>query len=286
MANSAHHWRRAAVAGLLILASSMAAEWPQFRGPNGSGVSETSSLPVNFGPGKRVVWKTQLPAGHSSPVVWGDRIFLTGGVGGKKADAGRDKIVDEGGKLYTICLDRRTGKVLWQKDAPRPRLERYQPTNSPASGSPVTDGKLVFVFFGDFGLIAYNFDGVEKWRKPMGPFNNVNGHGSSPILHKDMVIMLADQDTDSYLVAVEKASGKVRYKVERPDVTRSYSTPVVFHPKSGPDELIVPGAYQLTSYNAETGEKLWWVLGLSWQPKSTPLVDGDMIYAHWWEGGG
>ena len=206
MSSSPHRCTRAAFTGFLILASATAAEWPQFRGPNGSGVSEATSLPVHFGPSQSVVWKTPLPSGHSSPVIWGDRIFLTGGVGGKKADAGRDKIVDEGGKLYTICLDRRTGKILWQKDVPRPRLERYQPTNSPASGSPVTDGKLVFVFFGDFGLIAYNFDGVEQWRKPMGPFNNVNGHGSSPILYKDMVIMLADQDTDSYLVAVDKAS--------------------------------------------------------------------------------
>lgn len=263
-----------------------AADWPQFRGPNGSGISDASRLPIHFGPTTNVVWKTALPEGHSSPVIFGDRIFLTAADGGKRDDAGREKVVDRGGRLLTICLDRRTGKILWKRDVPRPRLERYQPTNSPASPSPVTDGKNVFVFFGDFGLISYSLDGKERWRLPLGPFNNVNGHGSSPILVNNLLVLLADQDTDSYLLAVQKDDGRAAWKVERPEATRCYSTPAVFHPKRGAAELIVPGAYQLTSYKAETGEKLWWVRGMSWQPKSSPLIDGDIIYAHGWEGGG
>jgi outer membrane protein assembly factor BamB len=272
------------VAALCFAAS--AADWPQFRGPNGSGVSEATRLPIHFGPGKNVVWKTALPPGHSSPVIADDRIFLTAAEGGKRNDAGREKVVDEGARLYTICLDRRTGKILWKREAPRPRLERYQPTNSSASPSPVTDGKSVYVFFGDFGLIAYDLDGGERWRMPLGPFNNVNGHGSSPILAGDLLIMLCDQDTNSYLLAIEKDSGRVSWKVERPEVTRCYSTPGILRPKQGPPELIVPGSFQLTSYNAETGAKLWWIRGMSWQPKSSPVIDGDMIYAHWWEAGG
>ena len=145
-----------------------AADWPQFRGSNASGVSEATRLPVEFGPEKNVVWKTVLPSGHSSPVIFGDRIFLTGAEGGKRAEAGRQKIVDEGGALYTICLDRRTGKILWKREVTRPRLERYQPTNSPASPSPVTDGKSVYVFFGDFGLVAYTIDGTERWQRAAG----------------------------------------------------------------------------------------------------------------------
>jgi outer membrane protein assembly factor BamB len=271
---------------LLAAAICGAADWPQFRGPHASGVSEATNLPVEFGPQKNVVWKTRLPSGHSSPIIFGDRIFLTGAEGGQRADAGRQKIVDQGGALYTLCVDRRTGKELWRREVTRPRLERYQPTNSPASPSPVTDGKNVYVFFGDYGLAAYSVDGVEKWRIPLGPFNNVNGHGSSPILFGNLLIMLCDQDTNSYLLAVDKNTGRTEWKVERPESTRSYTTPSIFQPKSGPAEVIVPGAYNLTSYNAATGAKLWWINGMSWQPKSSPIIDGDMIYAHWWEAGG
>ncbi len=264
-----------------------AADWPRFRGANGEGVAvRTNRLPTEFGPNKNVVWKTPLPPGHSSPIIVGDRIFLTAGEGGSAADAGRDKIVDKDGKLYTYCLNRKDGKVLWRREVPRPRLERYQTTNSPASPSPVVDAERVYVFFGDFGLLAYDFQGVEQWRVPLGPFNNVNGHGSSPILAGGLVIMLCDQDTNSYLLAVRKDTGKVAWKTPRPEVTRSYSTPVLYRAPGGGDQIVVPGAYYLTGYSAETGERLWWIRGMSWQPKSTPIIHDGTIYAHWWEGGG
>lgn len=272
---------------LLIAAVALSpAQWPQFRGPNGLGVADSPRLPVDFGPKQGVVWKTELPMGHSSPVVHGDRIFLTAAEGGSRSDAGLQKVVDEGGKLYTIAIDRRSGRILWKAEVPRPRLERYQPTNSPASPSPVTDGKSVYVFFGDYGLIAYDLSGKERWRQPLGPFNNVNGHGSSPVLVDDMLVLLCDQDAGSYMIALDKASGKVRWKIERPEVTRSYSTPGVLRVAGKPTELIVPGSYRLDSYEAKTGKRLWWVTGLSWQPKSTPVIDGDIVYAHWWENGG
>jgi len=272
---------------LLLLALPVLAEWPQFRGVNGAGIADTAKLPGEIGPAKNVAWKIDLPPGHSSPVIWGDRIFITAADPSNRAPSpAQGKVIDVGGNLYTICLDRLTGKVLWKRTAPRPRSEIYQPTNSPASPSPVTDGKSVYVFFGDYGLLSYTLDGKPQWELPLGPFNKSNGHGSSPVLVDDLLVLLCDQDTDSYLLAVDKASGKLRWKTPRPESTRSYSTPAIFRPASGPVELIVPGAYQLTSYNAKTGEKLWWITGLSWQPKSTPLVDGEMIYAHWWENGG
>src|SRR5262249_19845267 len=109
---------------------------------------------------------------------------------------------------------------------------------------------------------------------------------SSPILYGNLLVLLCDQDTNSYLLAVDKNTGRMRWKVDRPEATRCYTTPAILHPKQGPAELIVPGSYQLTSYNAETGEKLWWVRGMSWQPKSVPLVDGETVYASWWEAGG
>jgi outer membrane protein assembly factor BamB len=273
--------------GIFFVVCVSAADWPMFRGVNGSGVAQVSSVPTEFGPNKNVVWKTQLPFGHSSPVIVGDLVFLTGAEGGERVDAGRgDKVIDQGGRLFTFCLDRRTGKILWRREAPRPRIERYQQVNSPASPSAATDGESVVVFFADYGLLSYGKDGNERWRTPLGPFNNVNGHGSSPIIHKDLVILVCDQDSGSYMIALDKNTGQTRWRVERPEVTRSYVTPVVFEPKSGPAELIVPGAYQVTSYRADTGEKLWWVRGFSWQPKSLPVIDGDMIYVHGWEYGG
>lgn len=274
----------------ILLAVAMVAtagEWPMFRGVNGSGVAEVAKAPVAFGPSTNVVWKTALPFGHSSPVITGDLIFLTGAEGGERVDAGRgDKVRDEGGRLFTLCLDRKTGKILWRREAPRPRIERYQKTNSPASPTAATDGKNVFIFFADYGLLSYTKDGAERWRTPLGPFNNVNGYGSSPIVYRDLVILVCDQDAGSFLVALDKDSGKERWRVDRSEVTRSYVTPVVLTPKSGPDELIVPGAYQVTGYNAATGEKLWWVRGFSWQPKSVPVIADGVIYVHGWEGGG
>jgi outer membrane protein assembly factor BamB len=246
-------------------------DWPQFRGPNGSGVSGDKGLPAEFGPNKNVIWKTELPPGHSSPILVGPRIFLT---------------ASQGEVLYTISLDRETGKVLWKRQAPRPRQEGMQQTNSPASPSPVSDGHNVYVFFGDYGIICYGVDGDERWKAPLGPFNNVNGHGSSPILADGLLILICDQDTDSYLIALDKNTGKVAWRVERPEVTRGYATPGVYRPKSGPAELIVPGAYELIAYNLATGEKLWWVRGLAWQLKSVPLIDGDIIYVNGWEIGG
>jgi outer membrane protein assembly factor BamB len=267
---------------LLVAVCAWGTDWPRFRGVNGAGVGvSTRVLPDEIAPGKNVVWKTPLPPGHSSPVLYGDHIYLTAAELGKDADAGRDKIVDEGGRLFTYCLRRKDGSVLWRREVPRPRLERYQRTNSPASPSPVADEQGVYVFFGDYGVIAYKHDGTERWKRPLGPFNNVNGHGSSPMLAGGRVIMLCDQDSNSYLIAFDRRDGKTAWRVERPEVVRSYTTPTIWR-----DQLIIPGSYYLTSYSAATGEKLWWIGGLSWQPKSTPIIDGDTIYAHWWEGGG
>src|SRR6185436_8731734 len=118
------------------LAGAATDEWSQFRGPNGSGVSETKGLPTEFGPGKNVIWKTTLPPGHSSPVLTRDRIFVT---------------AHDNSKLLVFCLDRQTGKILWQREAPRQQTGRLQNVNGPASPSPVTDGTNVYVFFQDFG---------------------------------------------------------------------------------------------------------------------------------------
>jgi outer membrane protein assembly factor BamB len=263
--------RQPLVLGVLMAFAAVAADWPQFRGPNGFGVSTDRNLPVEFGPGKNVVWKTEIPPGHSSPVVAGSRIFVT---------------AYERERLFTIALDRESGKVFWRREAPRPRREFMQEVNTPASGSPVSDGQSVYVFFGDFGLLSYGMDGEERWRLPLGPFNTANGHGTSPVLIDDLLVLICDQDTDSHVLAVDKSTGKTRYKIDRPEVTRSYSIPVVYRPKNGPAELIIPGSYFVVGYDLATGDKLWWVRGMSWQQKSVAVMDGDILYVSGWEYGG
>jgi outer membrane protein assembly factor BamB len=257
---------------LTVLSCRLYAEdWPQFRGLNGAGTSNSTNLPVRFSPRENVLWETAVLPGHSSPVLSGHRIFLTG---------------FEDRKLLTLCLDRASGKIIWRKEAPRDRFESYQPTNSPASPTAVTDGERVYVFFGDYGLVAYGVEGQEIWRLPLGPFNNVNGQGSSPILAEGKLVLICDQDTGSFLIAVDSKTGRIVWKVDRPEATRGYATPGVFRPPGGRAELIVPGSYQVTGYDLSSGEKLWWVRGMAWQLKCMPLTSNAVIYVSGWEIGG
>ena len=255
----------------LVLSSLYAAEWTRFRGPDGLGVVETSGIPDEFGPHTNVVWKTALPMGKSSPVFTADHIFLT---------------AHENEKLFTLCLDRKTGKILWRREAPSRRLEKMHRLNDEASSSPVTDGENIYVFFGGFGMLSYGPDGNERWRRPMGPFTNFHGMGASPVLEGDKVLMVVDQDIDAYVVAINKTDGKAAWKTERPDMVHSFSTPIVYRPASGPAELIVPGSYQMVSYAVETGEELWRVRGLTYQVKSVPVIEGDTLYFNSWAPGG
>jgi outer membrane protein assembly factor BamB len=256
------------LAGLVIPITLAAGEWGQFRGPNGAGVSSSKDLPEHFDAQKNVVWRTPLPPGHSSPVFTSDHIFVT---------------AFERKTLLTICLDRASGKILWRREAPREREEPFEKAHGPASPTPVTDGANVYVFFGDFGLLSYGPDGNERWRLPLGPFNNINGHGSSPILADGKLVLICDQDTDSYLLAVDSQSGRVVWKTMRPEYTRGYATPAVYRPENGPPELIVPGSFEVASYTLAKGEKLWWVTGMAWQLKTVPVIDRDRIFVTGWE---
>ena len=243
-------------------------EWSQFRGPNGTGVSATTGLPDTFGPAKNVIWKTELPPGHSSPVLTSDRVYVTAHVNDQ---------------LFVISIDRQTGKIVWQKQVPRTRQGRLQNVNGPASPSPVTDGTNVYVFFQDAGLLSFDRDGKERWRLPLGPFNMFYGFGASPILVDDKVILPVDQDYPaSYLIAVDKNSGKVRWKVERPVVISGYSTPVVYQPKQGPKQIVVPESFQLSAYSVEDGKRVWWVRGLACEMKSIASQDGEYLYINGW----
>jgi outer membrane protein assembly factor BamB len=249
--------------GLTVASAAAPDDWTRFRGPNGSGLSDTKGLPVEFGPALNVVWKAELPQGYSSPVIAGDRIFLTG---------------FRNDKLLTLCVDRKTGKVIWEKEAPRDRTEKIDPRNHPASASAATDGQSVFVFFGDFGLIAYNVAGKELWRKPLGPFNNIYGMGASPIVVDDKVVLACDQSTGSFIAAFDKKTGTERWRTARPEAKSGHSTPIVYSPAQGGTQILLPGSFLLTAYAAESGARVWWVGGLSFEMKSVPVIEGDTLY--------
>ncbi len=240
-----------------------AADWPRFRGPNGSGVADTTGLSAEFSPSKNVVWKTPLPPGHSSPILSGDRIFLT--------------VLDEQ-KLFTLCLSRRTGRILWRRECPRPRAEPLDKRNHPASPTPVADGHSVFVFFPDFGLVSYGWDGNERWRTPLGPFNNVYGMGASPILAGNKVILVCDQSRDSFAAAFGQSDGRLLWKTPRGEALSGHSTPILYQPRQGPLQILAPGSFRMEAYSSATGEVLWGANGLPSEMKSTPVLDGDTVY--------
>ena len=237
-------------------------EWLQFRGPNGSGVADTPTLPAQFGPTKNLVWKAAVPFGRSSPVITADRIFLT---------------ASEGDKLVTLALDRKTGKTLWRRDVVRPRHMPIYKRNDAASPSPVSDGKNVFAFFAELGLISYGPDGTERWRVPLGPFDSFYGMGGSPVLAGNTLLLVADQRANSFAIAVDTRNGKVLWKTARKN-NESYSTPVIYTPKTGPAQLLVVGSHTLDAYSIDNGERLWWIKNIGTYPKGVPTVIGDMIY--------
>lgn len=248
--------------------------WPQFRGRNASGLAATAhALPTKIGPDtNNIVWKTELPPGHSSPVVFGDRVFVTG--------------IRDGKKLVTIGLDRATGKVLWEKEAPYEKLEKIHGIGSHAQSSPVTDGEIVVSFFGSSGLHAYDKDGNALWSKRMGPFNNDFGAGSSPIIEGDRVILVQDHDTDSFLAAFDKRTGSQIWKTDRSEFPRNYCSPTIWE-VNGKKQIVVAATLRVVGYDYDSGNELWTVRGISRAVQMTPMVGADgRLYVAGWAAGG
>jgi len=240
-------------------------DWSRFRGPNGSGISTATNIPTEFGPDKNLLWRLPLPQGHSSPILLGDRIYLTA----FRSDA-----------LVTIAIDRLQGKILWERPAPQVTTRVVDKRNNPASPSPAVEENGIYVFFPDYGLIAYDASGKQLWTIPLGPFTNIYGMGSSPVIVGDLVVLACDQSVGSFVMAIDKRTGKVKWKVDRPEAKSGHSTPILWKGADGKDQIILPGSFLLTSYDAATGRKLWWVGGLSFEMKSTPVIGGDTIYVN------
>jgi outer membrane protein assembly factor BamB len=244
--------------------------WPQFRGPGGLGLAASANPPIHFGPQSNVVWKTALPSGHSSPIIWGNRIFLT---------------AFSEGKLETLCFDRLNGRILWHQPAPAEKIEPTHRISNPAASTPATDGERVFVYFGSCGLLSYDVAGKERWRfaipAPMVEF----GAGTSPILAGNLVFLVCDQDQGSFLLALDKYTGKQVWRTERPEFRRSFSTPFVWQ-HEGNEELVVPGSIWLRSYNLSDGKERWSYSGTSRVANSTPTAGDGLLFSTSWNVGG
>ena len=267
--------RTAGMMGLLclgLLATASAGDWPQFRGPNASGRPQGDAhYSADIGPDKNVLWKIELPPGHSSPVILGNRIFLTGE---------RDK------KLLTIALERSTGKTLWAVEAPYKQLEEIHATASHCTPTPATDGQIVVSFFGSCGLFCYDLDGNLLWSQPMGPFKNDFGAGSSPIIVDDKVILYQDHDTGSFITAYNKNTGNVIWTVDRSEFPRNYATPIVWHVE-GKKQIVIPATLRIIGYDAENGKEVWTVGGIARIVNMTPSIGDDgRLYAPCWSPGG
>ncbi len=254
---------------LTIIAANGATWWPQFRGPAAAGIAPESDMPVHFGAASNVLWKIQLPAGHSSPCIWENRIFLTG---------------CQMGKLETLCLDRLSGQILWRRPVPADNLEKVSHLSSPAASTPATDGHAVYTYFGSYGLLAYDFTGHELWQKALPTPITQHGAATSPILADDLLLLNRDQDVDSHLLAVNRQTGQVVWRTERPGFRRGFCTPVIWRVENHA-WIILPGTLRVAAYNLNDGTQQWEIGGLPNEMCPSPVTGDGLLFVAGWTSG-
>ena len=280
-----------------------AADWPQWRGPNGTGVSDEKDLPLRWSATENVTWKIDLGGvGVSTPIVSGDRVFVTSQIGtgvsrqGPRLSQGpaaatsgerglgtaRSAPAADGTFLLVEAFQRADGRRLWQYrvEAAKP-LPAVHDKHNLASPSPVTDGQLVYAWFGTGQIVALDMNGKLVWERNLGkeiaPFDINWGHSSSPTIYQDLLILLCDHAPASYLLAVDKRTGKERWKVDRGKGRSSYTTPFVAEAASG-SELIVNSSERVDAYDPRTGAPLWHVGGSNQFPIPSPAFHNGIIY--------
>jgi outer membrane protein assembly factor BamB len=270
-----------ALVALLLIGSTFAQaeNWPNWRGPRGDGTSTESGVPTKWNgkTGDNVAWKIELPGtGHSSPVVWEDRIFVT-------------VCIEASFERVLVCFDRNTGKKLWQTTVLSTPLEKKHTLNSFSSSTPATDGKVVYVTFlentsddekknrGNMTVAAYSVDGQQLWSVKPGVFSSTHGFCSSPVIYQDSLIVNGDHDGESYIVALARDSGEVRWKVAREHKTRSYVTPIVRN-YAGREQLILSGSKSVCGYDPKSGEMIWNIDGPTEQFVASMVDNGKLLF--------
>lgn len=255
-------------------AVSRADDWPRFRGPGGNAVSSETGLPTTWTETENVRWMSELPGeGSSSPIVWQDRVFVT-------------SALERGIRRVLYCLDRRTGERLWAREITHELPEITSAVTGHAAATPVCDAEHVVAFFGNAGAVCYDHAGQMLWHVELGEFETELGLASSPVLHGDRVILVCDHDGnrfrsfDSFLVALELRTGKVLWKTERPNLFRSWSTPIVVAAGGAhPPELVVNAQDELRAYDPQQGALLWTVRGMTGWVAPSPVFGRGLIFA-------
>ena len=253
--------------------------WTRFRGPNGQGISQSTGLPVKWSSEENVAWKTEIPGvGWSSPIVWNDHIFLT-------------TTTDKGVECRVIALDRKTGTILWDKMVFTQELRNKHPRNSFATPTPTTDGETVFAVFGGGGIAALDFHGNIRWTFDLDYYSQ-HGLGTSPILYGDLLLLAVNpsnreepkklgwQDPwdQSYLLALDKKTGKERWRGKRGMSRIAHSTPAVMH-VNGKDQIISPAGDVIQGFDPATGERIWTVTSVGEPCVPSPIFGDGLIYS-------
>ena len=264
------NWTLALLMLSLVPAISFAENWPGWRGPRGDGSSAETNVPLKWDATKNegVAWKVAVPyGGHSSPIVWGDRIFVTG------ADEANPR-------RMLMSFDRTNGRLLWEKEVAKTPLEKKHKLNSWASGTPTTDGKAIYAAFLDqkeMLVSAHDFDGNEKWTVRPGVFSSVHGYCSCPVLFEKTVIVNGDHDGEAYLVALDRETGKTVWKTPRENKTRSYCTPII-RDIDGRTQMILSGSKCVASYDPRTGQRHWILDVPTEQFVASPVENKGLIF--------
>jgi outer membrane protein assembly factor BamB len=258
---------------LLAATAARAEDWPRWRGPGGNGVSAEKPLPLHWDATRNVLWKTRIPGeGASSPVVWGDRVFLTAAE-------------DQGGRRLVYALDRADGKVLWSRAVRDDDPERTSALTGHAAATPATDGRRVVAAFGNAGVVCYDAGGKLLWHRRLGSFDTELGLASSPVLDGDRVFLVCDHDGDrftsfdSFLVALDARTGQDLWRAERRGLGRSWSTPILAPGARGQTELIVSGQEAVRAYDPGTGRLLWQAPGLTGWVAPSPVFADGLVFA-------
>jgi outer membrane protein assembly factor BamB len=261
--------RHTALALLLTWSAGATEDWPMFRGPNASGVSETAKPPQDFGPGNNVAWKVEVPWSPGSLCVVRGRIFLNS---------------FSNGTLETRAYAASGGERLWTGTVTPKEIEEFHSTDgSPAAGTPASDGQRVVSYFGSCGVVTYDFEGKELWRYAMPTAKTTGGYGSgtSPLLAGDSVVVCRDVANNSSLYCLDLKTGKLKWETPRPEAITSYGTPILWR-NNGVDEIVTPGTLLLKGYDLQSGQHHWLLSGVTHIACTTPVAGDGMLYFAGW----